>query len=113
MRDYENGYNAWRELSKLGEQLKTAINDRDEAYCGSLILDMLWTICHEHCHPRVMCAGDKEFLFNTESKANAMADVMELATGESYGLTGYYDPTEDEREHCVDMFTGKWYATWD
>ena len=111
MRDNANGYSAWRELERLTDDLKNAINNREEEDLGTIILNMFWTICNEHDHPRVFAAGDCEFLFDTEEKAEAMADIIELAG--AYGTTGYYDPEEDEREGCVDRFTGKWYASWD
>lgn len=112
MRDNTNGYSAWKDLERLNNALKMAIDDRDEEDLGTIVLNMLWAICNEHDHPRVFAAGDCEFLFDTEEKANAMADIIELA-GADYGRTGYYDPEEDEREGCVDRFTGKWYASWD
>lgn len=112
MRDFSDGYSAWRELDRLVENMKKAINEKDEHWIGTLILNALWTVCNENSHPRVFAGGDCEFLFDTEEKANAMADVMELA-GAEYINTGYYDPEEDERDGCVDKFTGKWYASWD
>ena len=112
MRDNTNGYSAYKELETLTDELKKAINEKDDAWCGTVVLDMLWTICNEHEHPRVFAAGDHEFLFDTEEKADAMADIIELA-GAEYGRTGYYNPEEDKREGCVDEFTGKWYASWD
>lgn len=112
MRDYKDGYSAWRELDRLVKDMKEAINEKDEGRIGTLILNALWTVCNEQYHPNVFASGDYEFLFNTEDEANAMADVMELA-GAEYVNTGYYDPEEDERDGCVDKFTGKWYASWE
>jgi hypothetical protein len=112
MRDFANGYSAFDELDKLADELKIAASEKDEEPIGAIILNMLWTICNEHDNPRVVAAGDREFLFDTEKKASVMADIIELA-GNGYARIGYYDPEEDEREGCVDDFTGKWYASWD
>ena len=112
MRDYKNGYSAWRELDRLVKDMKEAINEKDKGWIGTLILNALWTVCNENVHPRVLASGDYEFIFDSEEKANAMADIIELA-GADYGRTGYYDPEEDDREGCVDELTGKWYASWD
>ena len=112
MRDYTNGYSVWRTLNMYADELKTAIEEKDDELASSSILNLLWVICNEHSHPRVFAAGDGEFLFDTEEKADAMADIIELA-GADYGKTGYYDPAEDERDDCVDEFTGKWYASFD
>lgn len=111
MRDSSNGYNAWKELNWYGKELQQAIEWKDEEYAASSIFKMLWTMCNEHQADGVRCAGDWEFLFDTETEANSFANVMELAGVQS--RTGYYDPEEDEREGCVDEFTGKWYASWD
>lgn len=103
---------SYKELKELTNDLVSAIEEKDDAYIGLIILNMLWTVCNENDHPRVFAGGDGEFLFATEEKADAMADIIELATS-SAALTGYYDPADDEREGCVDRFTRKWYATWD
>lgn len=123
MRDNVNGYSAWREIDGCADEIKRAVKEKDEALAAQKILEALWTICNEHTneneHQRVFCAGDMEFLFDSEEKADAMADVIDLAFGDSvysvYSLsrTGYYDPEEDNRDGCVDEFTGKWYASWD
>lgn len=112
MRDFSDGYSAFDELDKLADNLKKAISERDEEPIGTIILNMLWTVCNEHTHPRVFAAGDCEFLFDTREKANGMADIIELAGADDCRI-GYYDPEEDEMEGCVDDFTGKWYASWD
>ena len=104
--------NGWEELSSLTHTLEKAIAEKNEHWCGTTILNLLWTICNAHEHPRVLASGDLEFLFDTAEKANAMADIIELA-GADYGKTGYYDPEEDEEDECVDELTGKWYASWD
>lgn len=113
MCDFTNGYSAWRQLDKLADELKQAIKEKDEGSAGVTIINALWTICNEHKHPRVIAAGDCEFLFDSETKADAMADVIELALNDRCGTTGYYDPIEDERDGCVDEFTGKWYASFE
>lgn len=114
MRDSENGYNAWVALKDSADDLVKAIANKDEESAADAILEALWTICNEHEHKRIMCAGSYEFIFPTEERADAMADVIALAFGdaEAFDRTGYYDPEEDEREGCVDELTGKWYATW-
>lgn len=113
MRDLENGYSAWRELEKISKKLSDAISKKDEEEAAAAIVESLWTICNEHKHKRVMCAGDMEFIFSTEERADAMADVIALSFGEgAFERTGYYNPVEDERDGCVDELTGKWYATW-
>lgn len=113
MRDFENGYSAWRDLEYYTDNLRVAIDEKDEEGCGVAIINLLWIICNEHNHPRVVCAGDGEFLFNSEEKADALADVFELALNDRCGCTGYYDPEDDKREGCVDEFTGKWWASWE
>ena len=114
MRDNKNGYSAWKAIEECADEIKKAVEEKDEAWAAQSIIEALWTICNEHEHPRVFCAGDVEFLFDSEEKANAMADVIDLAFGEyPCSFTGYYDPEEDEREGCVDEFTGKWYASWE
>lgn len=119
MRDNVNGYSAWREIDGCADEIKRAVEEKDEALAAQKILEALWIMCNEHTneneHKRVFCAGDMEFLFDYEDKADAMADIIDLAFGDStYSLsrTGYYDPEEDERFGCVDEFTGMWYASW-
>ena len=119
MRDNINGYSAWRAIGECADEIKRAVKEKDEALAAQKILEALWTICNEHTteneHQRVFCSGDMEFLFCSEEKADAMADVIDLAFGFGYpcSYTGYYDPEEDERDGCVDELTGKWYASWD
>ena len=113
MRDFKNDYSVWRSLRYYTDDLRVAINKKDEEECNIAILNLLCTICNKHDHPRVVCTSEGEFLFNSEEKADALADVFELALNDSCGHTGYYDPEEDEREGCVDEFTGKWWASWE
>lgn len=50
-----------------------------------------------------------ELLFNTEERAEAIADFLE-ALGVENVSTGYYDPEEDERNNEVDKYTGWYYV---
>ena len=111
MRDNPEGYSTWKALSIYKDELAAAIESKDEGLVASAIFDLLWTVCNEHDHSRVFAGGDGEFLFDTEERANTLADLMDLAG--LCGKTGYYDPEEDERKGCVDRFTGKWYAGWE
>ena len=53
------------------------------------------------------CEG--EILVKTEQLANAIADLFDAMYGEPTVNTGYYDPSEDERNEETDDCTGFWY----
>ena len=50
----------------------------------------------------------EEILCKTEDQAETIANFLEDLGFDSLN-TGYYDPIEDEREGCVDDYTGYWY----
>lgn len=52
-----------------------------------------------------------EILVNTASAAEIIADFMAVLGYDSH--IGYYDPKDDERDHCVDRYTGWWYIDYD
>lgn len=54
--------------------------------------------------------GGDDILCRTEEQADALADWFDRVGGYC-SSTGYYDPAEDEREHCVDKLTGWYYVT--
>lgn len=64
----------------------------------------------------IWTSGD-EILCNTESAANALADMLEClykAHGEEILInTGYYDPVEDARNGETDRYAGWWYVNID
>ena len=51
-------------------------------------------------------------LCKTETQADGIADFLE-DLGFDYVRTGYYDPAQDEKEGCVDEYTGFYYVDWD
>lgn len=53
-------------------------------------------------------SGD-EVVCKTEWLANKIADFFDALGYEC--VTGYYDPADDEREGCVDKFTGWYYMS--
>lgn len=57
--------------------------------------------------------ADKDMILcRTEILADAIADLIEAVSAaqgvETLVRTSYYDPDEDEREGCVDKYTGWW-----
>jgi len=54
--------------------------------------------------------GGDDILCRTEEQANALADWLDQRGGYD-STTGYFDPAEDEREHCVDKLTGWYYVS--
>jgi hypothetical protein len=54
----------------------------------------------------------EEILCKTEEQAEVLADFFE-DIGFDYVHTGYYDPTEDERNNEVNDHTGYWYVSVD
>lgn len=54
-----------------------------------------------------------EILCKTEAMADAIADLIDAVEGEPVAHTGSYDPEEDERNDCVDNYTGWYYVDLD
>ena len=54
-----------------------------------------------------------EILCKTEWLAELIADMIKQIAGEPEAHTGYYDPSEDERDGCVDSHTGWYYVDFD
>lgn len=53
-----------------------------------------------------------EIVCGTETQVEGIADFLE-DLGFDYVRTGYYDPVEDEKEGCVDEYTGHYYVDWE
>lgn len=60
----------------------------------------------------VVVNGD-ELLCSTETVADLVANYIDMLCEDEVSHTGYYDPEEDERDGCVDEFTGYWYVDFD
>lgn len=59
-------------------------------------------------------ADGEMIMCRTEDIADAIADAVERIDKaqeiDTLIHTGYYDPDEDERDGCVDKYTGWWYV---
>lgn len=52
-----------------------------------------------------------EILSANESEVEAIANLFDQLYGEGTCNTGYYDPTEDERNGEIDAYTGLYYVS--
>ena len=53
-----------------------------------------------------------EILSTSENNIEQLANYYERVYN-AKPITGYYDPTEDERDNCVDEYTGNYYLDFD
>lgn len=52
-----------------------------------------------------------EILSKSKETITAIADLFDRIADNPVSCTGYYDPTEDEHDECVDEHTGFHYVT--
>lgn len=63
--------------------------------------------------PSRIWSDGSEILCQTESMAEAIADLFDAMYGVPIAHTGYYDPDEDERNNEVTESTGFYYVDFD
>ena len=84
------------------------MNETDRAYAAmNTFRTIMELLPHERTH---IWSDGGEILCDTESRAEAIADLFDAVFGEQFVVTGYYDPAEDERNNEVTATTGFYYV---
>ena len=86
------------------------LNERDLLTKNTL--DAIWELVpHEPSKIWTKSGDDDEILCKDKQTAEAIADLIDAMYGDQVTKTGYYDPTEDERNDEIDKYTGYYYVT--
>ena len=102
----------WHDIKNYAERLQWAAESENR---GNLARELFFLVAE------LICAdgpseegfgfdGDEGIICRTKEEAEAFADMFDMAFGEKATITGTWERDEDERDGCVDEFTGHSYV---